>query len=174
MTELGTKFEPYTVKVNAGPPAALELGFSELIAGTGMFPVKVKFTAFEVPPPGAGLVTVTATVPGEVTAAAGTVAVSCLKLTTVAESVTPPKLTIEPATKFVPLIVSMKLPPLPAPALVGEIAVIVGVGFCGRGGGIFADIPPPHPARNTALTIPRITSALASAFLLFINAPASL
>jgi hypothetical protein len=168
MTELGTKFEPYTVKANAGPPAALELGFSELTAGTGLFPVKVKFTALEVPPPGAGLVTVTATTPGKV-AAAGMVAVSCLELTTVAVSVTPPKLTIEPATKFVPLIVSVKFAALPAATVDGEIVVIEGTGFCGGGGGVFADTPPPHPARNTALTIPKITSPLTNPLLAFIR-----
>jgi len=44
----------------------------------------------------------------------------------------PPKLTIEAATKFVPVIVSVKAVP-PATALFGEIAVIVGVGL---GGGL--------------------------------------
>jgi hypothetical protein len=167
MTELGPKFEPNTVKANAGPPTAVELGFSEIIAGTGLFPVRVKLTAFEVPPPGVGLVTVRATTPGKVAAAAGMVAVSCFELMNVALNAIPPKLSAELATKFVPLIVRVKLPALAA-ALVGEIVAIAGVGFCGKGGGVFADIPPPHPARNTALTIPRITSALANAFLRFI------
>jgi hypothetical protein len=89
----------------------------------------VKSTAFEVPP-GAGLVTVTATVPSETMAEAGMVAVNCVALTNVGACAVPPKLTIEAATKFVPLTVSVKAAPL-ATALFGEIVVIVGV----RGGG---------------------------------------
>ena len=55
-TELATKFEPDTDKVKAGPPTGAQLGSRELIVGTGLVPlVMVKFTAFEVPPPGAGL-----------------------------------------------------------------------------------------------------------------------
>jgi hypothetical protein len=38
---------------------------------------------------------------------------------------------------------------------------------CG-GGWVLADIPPPHPARNTALTTPKITSPLTNVSLLFI------
>jgi hypothetical protein len=50
-----------------------------------------------------------------------------VELTKVAVGTAPPKLTIEDATKFVPLIVSVKAAP-PAKALFGEIVVIVGVG----------------------------------------------
>jgi hypothetical protein len=106
----------------------------------------VKFTAFELPP-GAGLVTVMATVPSETMAEAGMVAVNCVALTNVTACAVPPKLTIEAATKFVPVIVSMKAAP-PATAVFGEIDVIVGNG----GGG--AASPPPHPliAELTART----------------------
>jgi hypothetical protein len=62
----------------------------------------VKFIAFEVPPPGAGLVTVTAGVPVEAMLAAGMAAVNCVELTNVVAAADPPKLTVEPATKFVP------------------------------------------------------------------------
>jgi hypothetical protein len=76
-TELATKFEPFTDKVKAWPPTGAQLGTRELIMGTGFVPpVMVKFAAFDVPPPGAGLVTVTATVPAEAMAAAGMAAVS--------------------------------------------------------------------------------------------------
>ena len=88
----------------------------------------MKFTAFEVPPPGARLVTVTAAVPAEAMAAAGMAAVNCVELRDVVATAVPPNLTIEPATKFVPLIVSVKAAP-PATALFGEILVIVGVGL---------------------------------------------
>jgi hypothetical protein len=89
--------------------------------------VTVKLIAFEVPPPGAGLVTVTAGVPVEAMLAAGMAAVNCVELTKVVAGADPPKFTIEDATKFVPLIVSVKAAP-PATALFGEIVVIVGVG----------------------------------------------
>ena len=88
----------------------------------------VKFTALEVPLPGAGLVTVTAIVPVEAMLAAAMAAVNCVELTNVVAGAVPPKLTIEAATKFVPLIVSVKAAP-PGTALFGEIAVIVGVGL---------------------------------------------
>jgi hypothetical protein len=89
--------------------------------------VTVKLIAFEVPPPGAGLVTVTAGVPVEAMLAAGMAAVICVEFTNVVASAAPPKLTIEAATKLVPLIVSVKAAP-PATALFGEIVVICGVG----------------------------------------------
>jgi hypothetical protein len=88
----------------------------------------VKFTAFEVPPPGAGLVTVTAAVPAEAVPAPGMAAANCVALTNVVVRAAPPKLTIEAAMKFVPLIVSVKAAP-PASAVFGEIVVIVGVGL---------------------------------------------
>jgi hypothetical protein len=87
----------------------------------------VKIIALEAPPSGAGLVTVTAGVPVEAMLAAGMAAVNCVELTNVVVGAAPPKLTIEDATKFVPLIVSVKATP-PATVLFGEIVVIVGVG----------------------------------------------
>jgi hypothetical protein len=86
----------------------------------------VKLIALEVPPPGPGLVTVTAGVPVEAMLAAGIAAVNWVELTNVVAGADPPKLTVEPATKFVPLIVSVKAAP-PAAAVFGEIVVMVGV-----------------------------------------------
>jgi hypothetical protein len=94
----------------------------------------VKFTALEVPPPGGGFVTVTATLPAEAMAAAGMAAVNCLALTNVVAGAVPLKLTIEAAKKFVPLIVSVKAPP-PATAVVREMVEIVGVGLEPLAGG---------------------------------------
>jgi hypothetical protein len=91
----------------------------------------VKFTELEVPPPGAGLVTVTASVPDETRLAAGMAAVNSVELTNVVAGAEPPKVTIEAATKFVPLIVSVKAAP-PANLPFGKIVVIVGVGFWDR------------------------------------------
>jgi hypothetical protein len=131
----------------------------------------LKSKEFEVPPLGGGLVTVTPTAPGKVAAAAGTVAVNWLELTNVVVGIVPPKLTIELATKFVPLILSVKVPP-PAAALVGEIVVIVGTGF--GGGAVFADIPPPHPRRTVRTMIPAaplIILAIALLFMRFSSRP---
>jgi hypothetical protein len=50
---------PLTVKVNAAPPAVALAGDNELIVGTGFDAVIVKAALPEVPPPGAGLNTVT-------------------------------------------------------------------------------------------------------------------
>ncbi len=77
-------------------------------------------------PLGAGLVTVTAGVPVEAMLAAGMAAVNCVELTKVVATADPPKPTIEAATKFVPLTVSVKAA-LPATIVFGEIVVIVGV-----------------------------------------------
>lgn len=67
-TEVETKFVPLTVSVNAAPPAVALVGESEVIVGTGLFTVKL--VAAEVPPPGAGLVTVTGKVPAVAMSAA--------------------------------------------------------------------------------------------------------
>ena len=85
----------------------------------------LKFMALEAPP-GAGLVTITAGVPDEAMLAEGMAAVNCVELTNVVAGDEPPKLTIESATKLVPLIVSVKAAP-PAAVLSGEIEVIFGV-----------------------------------------------
>ena len=55
------------------------LGVSEVRFGTGL--VMAKVAALEVPPPGAGLVTVTEAVPALAIFAAGTVTVSWVLLT---------------------------------------------------------------------------------------------
>jgi hypothetical protein len=65
-------------------------------------------------------------VPAEAILEAGMAAVKCVELTKVVGT-SPPKLTVEDAMKFVPLIVRVKAAP-PATALFGEIVVIVGVG----------------------------------------------
>jgi hypothetical protein len=95
----------------------------------------VKLIALEAPPPGAGLVTVTAVVPVEAMVAAAMAAVNCVELTNVVASADPPKLTIEAATKFVPLIVNVKAAP-PATLMFGEIVVIVGGGIRSAGYGL--------------------------------------
>ena len=63
-SEVPTKLLPFTVSVNAAPPAAVLGGASDVSAGTGLGALMVNVSAFEVPPPGVGFATVTGTVPG--------------------------------------------------------------------------------------------------------------
>ena len=80
--ELLMKFVPFTVSVKAAEPAATLVGCKDVREGTGFTgPLTVKVRAFDVPPPGAGFVTVTDGVPAETSIAAGIVAVSCVALT---------------------------------------------------------------------------------------------
>ena len=63
-----TKFVPVTVRVKAALPASMELGFSEVSVGAGL--LIVNSCALEVPPPGAGVETVTFAVPAVAMSAA--------------------------------------------------------------------------------------------------------
>ena len=166
-TELGTKFPTTanwlsTESTNCSPAGA-QLGDRKLMVGTRLPPLMtVKFIALEVPPSGAGLVCVAGDVPVEAMLAAGMAAINCRGVDERGGGHSPPpKLTIEDATKFVPLIVSANPAP-PAAALFGEIVAIVGLGLgVGVGNGLAVEaVPPPHPARNTRLTIPETTSLL--------------
>ena len=62
--EVPTKLLPFTVSVNAAPPAGVLVGASEVSVGTGFVgALMVNDKLFEVPPPGAGVTTVTGTLP---------------------------------------------------------------------------------------------------------------
>ena len=63
-SEPGTNPDPFTVSVNAGPPTSAEVGLIVLIRGSGLaLGVIVNVDAFDSPPPGEGLNTVTAAEP---------------------------------------------------------------------------------------------------------------
>jgi hypothetical protein len=141
-TELATKFVPFTVRVTAAPPAAALVGEIVVIVGVGLVAVMVNVKGSEVPPPGEGLVAVTAAVPAVAMAAAGIAAVNCVALTNVVVRATPAKFTTELATKFVPFTVRVKAAPV-ATALVGEVVVIVGVGLDPLGEAVEAADPQP-------------------------------
>ncbi len=69
---------PFTVSVNATPPAVRDVGLMLVIAGTGLLAALiVKVWALEVPPPGAEVNTVTEAVPAAAMSAAVIAAVSC-------------------------------------------------------------------------------------------------
>ena len=90
--------------------------------------VVTKFCAADVPPPGAGLVTVTGKVPTVAISEAGITAVSWLADTNVVVRAEPFQLTTEEATKLDPFTVKVK-PEVPAIVVVGEIVVKVGTGL---------------------------------------------
>ena len=71
------KLLPVTVRVKAGPPAVAEMGERVVMLGIGLLAgLMVKVWAEEVPPPGAGLKTVTEVVPAATMSVAGIAAVS--------------------------------------------------------------------------------------------------
>jgi hypothetical protein len=124
--EVETKFVPFTVNVNCAPPAAAQVGLIEVVVGTGLLMVNV--TGFDVPPPGAGFLTVTGGAPAVATFAAGTIAVSCVEETNVVVSPEPFQLTTELEIKLVPFTVKVNCGD-PARHELGLIEVIVGTGF---------------------------------------------
>ncbi len=76
------KLVPVTVSVKADPPAVAEVGLILERVGTGLLATCiVKVKAPEVPPPGAGLKTVTLAVPVVPMSDAVIAAVSCVALT---------------------------------------------------------------------------------------------
>src|SRR5574341_1464343 len=90
--------------------------------------VIVTFKAQDVPPPGAGLKTVTAPSPTAAMSAAGIAALSCVGETNVVTRSTPFQRAFEPLTKFAPLITSVKSGS-PATTVCGFKPETVGVGF---------------------------------------------
>ena len=125
-TEEELKFVPFTVSVNAAPPAVALVGEIDEVVGAGL--LTVKFTGVEGPPPGAGFETTTAGVPAVAMSGAATAIVTCVALTNVTVRAAPPNVPVAPLTKFVPLMVSVKAVP-PAVAFAGENDEIVGTGL---------------------------------------------
>ena len=72
---------PLTLRVKVELPATALGGVSETIEGSGLAALIVNVIALEVPPPGAGLKTVTLALPGLPMSPAGTDAVSWVALT---------------------------------------------------------------------------------------------
>ena len=123
------KFEPFTVRVKAPLPALALVGEMFVIVGTGLVAALMSKTdAGEVPPPGAGLVTVICEVPEAAMSAALMAAEICVALTKVVVREVPFQFTVEVLMKFVPLTVSVKAA-APEVTLVGESEEIVGEGL---------------------------------------------
>src|SRR5262249_27545587 len=94
-----------------------------MMAGAGL--LMVNWTAVEVPPPGAGVVTVTLATAAVAISAAAIEAVSCVPFTKVVAFAAPLKFTVEVVAKPVPFTVRTKAGP-PTMALVGDRVVIEG------------------------------------------------
>jgi len=141
-TEVETKPVPFTVNVNDAAPAIALAGESVVIVGTGLLIVSV--AAGDVPPPGAGFVTVINPVPAAAISAAVIVAVTCVPLLNDVALGDPLKFTVDVEIKFVPFTANENVGP-PAVVAFGTSDVIVG-------SGLFAaeilklmefDVPPP-------------------------------
>lgn len=117
---------PLTVSVKAAPPAVAEFGLSVVMAGVGLLMVKVRELAL--PPPGAGLFTVTLAVPAAAMSLAGIAAVNCVALTKVVVRRFPFHQTVDALTNPLPLTVSVNAAP-PAVVELGFKLVSVGKGL---------------------------------------------
>ena len=159
-----TKLEPVTVRVKAGPPAVAELGEMVDRVGTGLFAAEmVKVNPPEVPPPGAGLKTVTVAVPAVAMSVAGIAAVSWVEETKVVVRSAPFHRTLDEETKLVPLTVRVNADP-PAVAELGERELRAGTG-------LFAavmvkvnppEVPPPGVGLKTVtLAVPAVAISVA-------------
>lgn len=118
-----TKFVPFTVKVNAGPPCVRLDEERLVIVGTGA--VIVRLTALDAVPP--AFVAVIWAVPGCAMSPAGTDAVNWVALTNVVVKAVLLNETTAPVRKFVPFTVRV-VAALPAITVDGEMLVRVGVG----------------------------------------------
>ena len=123
-----TKPVPVRVIAKAVPPAVAVAGAIETRLSAA--PLIVKGRAPEMPPPGAGFVTVTLAVPAVAMSAAVIPAVSWVALINVVALAAPLNFTIDVDTNPVPFTVKLNPAP-PAVALVGEIEVSVGPGLTG-------------------------------------------
>src|SRR5207253_833627 len=143
-------------------------GLSPVVAGTGF--VMVKVCAFDVPPPGAGLKTVTCAVPAVARSVAEIVAVSCVADANVVGRSAPFQRTTEPVMKLVPVTVSVNAGP-PAVTVVGLSPAVVGSGFVVTATATV--VPPVNPAtawgtpsesaRNSKTSVPiGVPSAVAA------------
>ncbi len=122
-----TKPVPVRVNVKAAAPAVAEVGAIKVSVGPAAALI-VKDTVADVPPPGAGLVTVTVAVPAVAISAAVIAAVNCVAPTNVVVLAAPLNFTTDVDTNPVPLTVRVKAAP-PAVALAGEREVSVCAGL---------------------------------------------
>jgi hypothetical protein len=155
---------PVTVNVNAAVPAVALDGDSVLMVGTGFAALIVNAELPDVPPPGAGLVTVTCPVPAVAMSAAWIAAVNCVALTYVVVRLDPFHFTTDPVTNPVPVTVNVNAA-VPAVALDGDSVLTVGTGF----GALIVnaalpEVPPPGAGLVT-VTCPVPAAAMSAAWI---------
>src|SRR6266567_4714861 len=143
---------PFTVRVKAPVPAVADEGDNEVSDGAGLGgALMVKPVLVEVPPPGAGLNTITWTVPAEAISAALMDTSNCVPLTKVAVRFAPFQFTTDPLTNPLPFTVRVKAA-VPPVADEGDRKVIAGTGLLP---GEFTvkpallEVPPPGDGLNT-------------------------
>ncbi|MCG8325263.1 MAG: hypothetical protein MI673_07080, partial [Thiotrichales bacterium] len=150
-------------------PAATEVGLTDISVGSGLSTTGcgsiVNVCAADVPPPGAGLKTVTLAAPAVATSAAVIAACSCPAETNVVVLSAPFQRTIEPGMKSLPLTVNVKAES-PSVAAFGFNAVRTGSGLLIGCGSIVndcaADVPPPGAGLKTVtLAVPAVATSAA-------------
>lgn len=158
-----TKPLPFTVRVNAGPPAVALEGEMLLIAGCAVGAVIVSVTVLEVPPPGTpfvGVVTVILAVPWDAICAGVISEVINDGLANDVAWGMPLKLTTELVTKFEPFTNRAK-GGAAAAMLEGLIAEMVGESAA-TGNSTEVEAPPPGSGLNTKTTaVPSLSTSLA-------------
>ena len=138
------KLAPLTVRVKPALPAGAVAGEIEVIVGIPLPPEAgpmEKPNAFDAPPPGEGVTTVTGIVPAFNKSLAGITAVSCVGLTKVVPRLLPFHCTLEEETKFCPLTL-MVTPLAPAVPAAGAMDVMKGAGLVIKTP-VAVDRPPP-------------------------------
>jgi hypothetical protein len=146
------------VSVKPALPAMAEVCDNDARVGAGLLIVNV--VALEAPPPGGGLNAVTEAVPASAMSPTGTVAVTCVMLTTVVASAAPFQSITVPVSKLVPVTVSVNAG-LPAIAEVCDNNVTVGTGLL-IVKVIAADVPPPGSGLKTVMgTVPEFAMSAA-------------
>ena len=156
---------PFTVSVNAAPPAVAEDGFRLERVGTGLLGgLMVKVSALDVPPPGELVKTVTEAEPALAISLAEMLAVSCVLDTKVVVRSAPFQRTVDaPFTNPVPFTVSVNAAP---PAVVEDGFKLVRVGT-GLLGGLMVkvsalEVPPPgEPVKTVTEAEPALAISLA-------------
>ena len=132
--------------VGVGVGVGIGVGVGAGVGVAGLL-LTVNVSAFDVPPPGWALTTVTKAVPGAAMSAAEMEAVSLVLLENVVLRGDPFQFSTEPMTKFEPFMLSVKAGP-PAVARLGEMELIAGTGLL-TVNVIAFDVPPPGVAFTT-------------------------
>jgi hypothetical protein len=158
--ELATNPDPLSTKEETAWPTMPEVGAMLVNVGAGFLMAKAELAEVaEVPPPGAGLLTETLMLAAVAMSAAGIVTAIWVAVTEVGVSgPNDPNVTVAPATKFVPVIVSVKAPP-PALALAGESCVMVGTGLSTVNVSAPLVPPPGVPFVTVTLTGPAVATS---------------